>query len=77
MADFTGDGRDDVVGNWAMDGVIHLVVSEETAFGEDHTFDEASSREGLSLGVGDLDGDQKPDIVYDDGEAVTVLVINL
>ncbi|WP_437859489.1 FG-GAP repeat domain-containing protein [Sorangium sp. So ce363] len=77
MADFTGDGRDDVVANWAMDGVIHLVISEGTAFGEDHTFDEANSREGLSLGVGDLNGDARPDIVYDDGEAVTTLVINL
>ncbi|MGK3984580.1 hypothetical protein WME99_16160 [Sorangium sp. So ce136] len=27
--------------------------------------------------LGDLNGDGKPDIVYDDGEAVTVLVINL
>ncbi|WP_437297187.1 FG-GAP-like repeat-containing protein [Sorangium sp. So ce426] len=77
MADFTGDGRDDVVANWAMDGMIHLLVSAGTAFGEDHTFDEANSREGLSLGVGDLNGDERPDIVYDDGEAVTMLVVDL
>ncbi|XXT18544.1 VCBS repeat-containing protein [Sorangium sp. So ce429] len=77
MADFTGDGKDDVVANWGRDGVIHLLVSEGTAFGEDHVFDETIVSWGSAVGVGDLNGDGKPDIVYDDGEAVTVLVINL
>ncbi|WP_437621630.1 FG-GAP repeat domain-containing protein [Sorangium sp. So ce1151] len=77
MADFTGDGKDDVVANWGRDGVIHLLVSEGTAFGEDHVFDETIVSWGNAVGVGDLNGDGKPDIVYDDGEAVTVLVINL
>ncbi|MGK3969560.1 FG-GAP repeat domain-containing protein [Sorangium sp. So ce118] len=77
MADFTGDGKDDVVANWGRDGVIHLLVSEGTGFGEDHVFDETIVSWGTAVGVGDLNGDGKPDIVYDDGEAVTVLVINL
>ncbi|XYH96886.1 FG-GAP repeat domain-containing protein [Sorangium sp. So ce1128] len=77
MADFTGDGKDDVVANWGRDGVIHLLVSEGTAFGEDHVFDETNVSWGSAVGVGDLNRDGKPDIVYDDGEAVTVLVINL
>ncbi|WP_437831457.1 FG-GAP repeat protein [Sorangium sp. So ce1153] len=37
----------------------------------------SSSPWGNAVGVGDLNGDGKPDIVYDDGEAVSVLVINL
>ncbi|WP_437305688.1 FG-GAP repeat domain-containing protein [Sorangium sp. So ce388] len=77
MADFTGDGKDDVVANWGRDGVIHLLVSEGTAFGEDHVFDETNVTWDNAVGVGDLNGDGKPDIVYGDGEAVTVLVINL
>ncbi|HTN91965.1 MAG TPA: VCBS repeat-containing protein [Sorangium sp.] len=77
MADFTGDGKDDVVANWARDGVIHVLVSEGTAFGEDHVFDETIVSWGNAVGVGDLNGDGKPDIVYDDGDAVSVLVINL
>ncbi|KYF91134.1 hypothetical protein BE17_11390 [Sorangium cellulosum] len=40
-------------------------------------FDETIVSWGNAVGVGDLNGDGKPDIVHDDGEAVSVLVINL
>jgi len=80
LVDVTRDGKPDVVVDYANDGVLHVLVNDGTAFGEDYVFQEEKSAGdvwGIAFGIGDLNGDGQPDIVYENGGGLTVLVLNL